>query len=140
VKEREVIEFGKRAVYVAKAQAEQSAYEKRSYLHPDSENGVDPNQLTHVTSHTVKMIQERLLADLQKLYSEQAEPKNPEFKTMDVITLYNTKGPARGDIVRTAFRALAKQGKIEIVPHEHGRRTTYTWKLLELVPPVQTTA
>ena len=134
VKERpQIIEFGKRAQLVTKPSGEQTAYERRSYNRNYHTEQVDLNTVTHLTSHAVNMIRERLLSQLQKMYTER-NPQSAEFKCRDIIDIWKVYGPGQSDGIRKVFRELAKQGKVKEVPHEHGRRTTFTYELLELVP------
>lgn len=133
---KEVIPFGQRAKIVEKPVAEQSKYEQRFYMRDHYVEEVNENTVTHLTSHTAASLKERLLADLQKLYAKRPEPKNAEFTSRDVKKIHKIYGPASGDVSRAALRFLAKQGKMEIIPHEQGRRTTYSFKLLELTASV----
>ena len=131
----DVIEFGKRAKFVPKPVAEQNEYEKRYYLKFYHCENPNQEEITHLTSHTTGQILERLLPEIQKMYAERSTPKNPMFKCRDIIDRFLICGPAQSDICRSAFRTLAKQGKVKEIPHEHGRRTTYSYELLELVQP-----
>ena len=131
----DVIEFGKRAQLKPKPVTEQSHYEQRYYLRNYHTEQVDLNTVSHLTSHTASMIRERLLSQLQTMYAAQSEPKSPEFKCRDIIDAWDIFGPGQSDCVRTIFRELAKAKKVKEIPHEHGRRTTFTYELLELVQP-----
>jgi hypothetical protein len=135
VKERpQLIEFGKRAKIVEKPEAEQTAYEKRYYMRDYHQDTVNPDTVTHLTSHTAGMIRERLLPLLQEMYAKR-EPKNAEFTCRDIIDALSICGPAQSDIVRAVFRELARAKKVEEIPHPNGRRTTFSYVLKELVPP-----
>lgn len=139
-KSLDVIEFGKRAKIIAKPVAEQTKYERRGYLRDFYVEEVDENTVTHMTSHTQGQIYERLLAELQKMYAER-DPKDPNFKTRDVINRFKTFGSSYGDIVRSAFKKLAKDGKVEITEVSHGpKRHTFNYKLLQLTPIAQAPA
>jgi len=131
----DVIEFGKRAQLKPKPVTEQSQYEQRYYNRNYHTEQVDLNTVTHVTSHTASMIRERLLSQLQSMYALRSEPKSLEFKCRDIIDAWDIFGPGQSDCVRTIFRELAKANKVKEIPHEHGRRTTFTYELLELVQP-----
>lgn len=133
---KDVIPFGQRAKIVEKPVESQTKYERRAYMRNHCAEEVNENTVTHLTSHTTASLKERILADLQKLFASRAEPKSAEFTSRDVKEFYQLYGPAAGDGARAALRFLTKQGKMEIVPHEQGRRTTYSFKLLELTAPV----
>ena len=55
------------------------------------------------------------------------------FKASDIEKHFNIFGPAKGDIVRNAAKALEKAGKPIKVHVEHlGKCNRYTFELLEL--------
>ncbi len=127
-KVKDVTPFGKHAVPFMKPVEEQSAYEQRMYLH--NIYGETPEvELSRRTSHTKAELLEAILPEAKKIY---LETKNPIFTVRDFIKAFSIWGPAISDTPRSAIRALVKAGKFKEIPHISGRRTTFTYELLDL--------
>jgi hypothetical protein len=132
VKQREVIEFGKRAKVVTKPSKEQSNYENRAYMKPTRfADKLNPDEVTHLTSHTTEMLLPAMLPALKEMYAKRS-PANAMFTAAEIERHFNIFGPAKGDICRKAFKQLEKDGKVKTHAVQLGKVTRYTFELLDL--------
>jgi len=131
----DVIEFGKRAQLKPKPIDAQTPYEKRYYMrmfhceHPKSD------EVTHLTSHTVAMLRDKVLAALQDMYSKRSPGDRKEiFSARDLTDYFDIYGPAKGDVPMAALLEQVKAKTVEHITEVHGRKTRHYFKLLQLVP------
>jgi N-methylhydantoinase B/oxoprolinase/acetone carboxylase alpha subunit len=119
-KKREVVAIATKPV------ESQSDYEKRFYMR-DWKHDAPLTEVRHATNTATLEI-------VDKFVMWVAEHKQTEFKTGDLISIFETCGPSYGDVIRSAMRHLKAVKAVKISNIGSKKRPRYKYTVNEVSP------